>query len=268
MGNLARDLESAFKLGYENFEEDMPSLAQGRLGRAEDKKLIRSATPFEKALTYYHLRQKANSKNKRFYQDFFPTPEPLAFKMVEWAKSKYAKVWMDPSCGDGAIARFFPENSKRIGIDVDQKLLSLCKLKANIDIKHMDFMEYKINNKADRIIMNPPFGHGGKTAVEHLLKALIHLDKNGWSKLYCILPCGPTADKHFERMEESGNMKFFNYTGQILLPSCTFSKANTKVMTRIVRFDGVGYDVPFKTLDLTYCSNMDELFSNIKNLNF
>lgn len=268
MGNLARDLETAFKQGYENFEEDVPTIAQGRLGKKEDKKLIKAATPFEKACTYYHLRQQANSKRKHYYKDFFATPEPLGFKMVEWANIGSPRTWLDPSCGDGAIARFFPENSKRIGIDVDSSLLSLAKLKVNIDSKHMDFMDYKINNKADRIIMNPPFGHGGKDGVEHLLKALIHLAKDGWGLLYCILPCGPSADKKFDEMMEGTNMKFFKYTGNLLLPACTFSKAGTRVMTRVVKFEGINYNSTFRQLDFTGISRIDEFFREIEHLKF
>jgi len=268
MGNLARDLETAFKSGYENFEENPPSIGQGRLGKNEDKKMIAPATPFEKSLTYYYVRQKSNSKKKHYYKDFFATPEPLAFKMVEWASSGDPTSWLDPSCGDGAIARFFPSNTNRVAVDVSAELLSICKLKVNVKAKHIDFLEYKINNKFDRIVMNPPFGYGGKDAVEHLLKALIHLSKTGKAKLYCILPCGPSADKHFQRMEESTNMKFFRYTGEILLPSCTFEKAGTKVMTRIVRFEAVQYDSPFRQLDLRYCKNMKQFFEEIKDLNF
>mgnify|MGYP003108752082 CR=1 FL=1 len=270
MGNLARDLESAFKNGYENFEEGLPNIGQGRLGKAEDKKLTAPISPFQKSITYYYQKQKANKKrNKALHTDFFATPEPIAFKMVEWANDNENMVWLDPSCGDGAIARFFPDNTKRIAIDVDAKLLSLCKLKANVDAKHMDFIEYKINNKADRIIMNPPFGYGGKTAIEHLLKALIHLRKDkGNAKLYCIIPRGSSCEKHFERMSESANMKFFNYTGEILLPKCTFNRAATSVATRIVRFEGTHIAQHFRSIDLTYVENNKQLFEVFEHLEF
>ena len=59
-----------------------------------------------------------------------------------------------------------------------------------------DFEDHNIVNKYDAIVMNPPFGVGGKTAVEHLAKAAGHLREGG--RIVALLPVGPTADKRLD----------------------------------------------------------------------
>lgn len=267
MGNLARDLETAFKQGYENFEEGPPNIVQGREGKQEDKKVIYNISSFDKSITYYHQRQKANSK-RNIHRDFYATPEPIGYKMVDWCNTEENLRWLEPSCGDGSIARFFPKNCVAKMLDIDFGLLGIAKLKSDAQAYHEDFMEYSINNKFDRVVMNPPFGHGGKKAIEHLLKALIHLNKRGNAKLYAIIPCGPSADKHFNRMVNSENMKFFDYTGDILLPAITFKKASTTVMTRIVRFEGPDCAQAWQRVDYTHIKDIKELFEKFETLNF
>ena len=48
--------------------------------------------------------------------------------------------------------------------------------------------------------MNPPFGTGGKTAVDHLAKAATHLRDGG--RIVALLPTGPAADKRLDKWIE------------------------------------------------------------------
>ena len=55
------------------------------------------------------------------------------------------------------------------------------------------FEDLAKTNKYDSIVMNPPFGVGGKTAMEHVAKAWAHLRDGG--RLVALIPTGPAADK-------------------------------------------------------------------------
>ena len=57
------------------------------------------------------------------------------------------------------------------------------------------FEDYYVGNKFNAIVMNPPFGKGGKTAIEHLSKAFKQLKDGG--RIVAILPNGPSCQKHF-----------------------------------------------------------------------
>lgn len=63
-----------------------------------------------------------------------------------------------------------------------------------------DFETLHVTNKYDAIVMNPPFGSGGATAIAHLGKAAGHL-KNG-GRIVVLYPEGPAADKRMSAFLE------------------------------------------------------------------
>ncbi len=100
-------------------------------------------------------------------------------------------------------------------------------------------------NKFDRIVMNPPFGTGGKTAIEHLSKAYKHLRAGG--RIVALIPDAPACQKRFDKWfwEDSKGknrngkevtVEAPSKTGtireEIALPSVTFERAGTKVNTK------------------------------------
>ncbi|MBU1637166.1 methyltransferase, partial [bacterium] len=95
------------------------------------------------------------------------------------------------------------------------------------------FEDLHIANKYNAIVMNPPFGQGGKTAIEHLAKATQHLRDGG--RVVALIPVGPSADKRFDTWftdEKEG--KDLYMAADIRLPSVTFERAGTSVATRVV----------------------------------
>ena len=62
-----------------------------------------------------------------------------------------------------------------------------------------NFEDLNVVNKFDAIVMNPPFGTGGKTAVDHLAKAATHLRDGG--RIVALLPTGPAADKRLDKVD-------------------------------------------------------------------
>ena len=281
MGNLARDLETAFKEGYQNFTESPPSIWQGRGGTEKDR-VLRVDSEWDKAKTYYYQRQKANKKRKSGGMDYFATPEPLGFKMIEWCELKAGDTIMEPSCGTGSISRFTPPLAELTMIENHFASASIAEINSHGKMVIGDFEEYYVGNKADHVVMNPPFGKGGKTAFEHLEKACKHLGMNG-GVLYCIVPNGPAMQKRLDAWYETRDFNEKHrlvLAGEMILPSCTFERAGTRVSTKIIKLFKWGWmpqnkfninsknEIYARQIDLSYCDNINEFFERIEHLKF
>lgn len=97
-------------------------------------------------------------------------------------------------------ARWLPEISNRTVIEPSTTLrarLAMAMDASKDRIIDGTFEDHNIVNKYDGIAMNPPFGVGGKTAIEHLAKAVTHLRDGG--RIAALIPTGPAADKRFDK---------------------------------------------------------------------
>lgn len=278
MGNEARDLKVSFKEGYLNPVTEDPSDIQGVGGKESD--YTRSAlTPFQKAITYYFARQKKTAKNKAAEGvDYYATPEPLGMKIVEWLNPIAGQKLAEPSAGHGAIARFFPDSTENIMIEPSTVLRSDLSVNAHGTVIGGTFEQLALVNKFHGIAMNPPYGVGGKVAMEHLQKAIRHLYDGG--RIIAIVPTGQ-FDKRFEKYFYEKNEKgkyvnpeaeYMNLTARILLPSVTFERAGTAVSTQILILDKeVLPDNRSKlpqtrTVDLSRIESINQLFERLENM--
>ena len=241
LGREARGLKEAFIQAFENPTESAPHLGQGIGGKAADT-VQHITSEFEQAKTYYFAQHKVKGRrDQREGTDYYATPEPLGLKMVEWADIKPNDDVLEPSAGHGAIARFFPESANITTIEPSQELSS--KLALRVDGKRVvdTFENHYVGNKYDAIVMNPPFGSGGKTAIDHLAKATQHLRAGG--RVVALIPEGPAANKKYDNWlygvkdpktgERKGAEGIFEVTS-ISLPTVTFERAGTMVKTRVV----------------------------------
>jgi predicted RNA methylase len=132
--------------------------------------------------------------------EFYPTPDGLAWKMlcdVDWRR---IDTVLEPSAGKGNLVEFtlrknhekrhFRHSQKEINIDcieIDPHLRQILKYNfskdenANVRIIHDDFLTYHSVKRYDLIVMNPPFSNGDM----HLLKAL-EVQKDG-GEIVCLL---------------------------------------------------------------------------------
>lgn len=197
MGDEARNLERAFIEAYLNSHHDAPQANQGQGGKANDAR-VNSGDPYDNAISFYFANRKKTARDKsREGTDYYATPEPIGFKMVEWADLKPNESALEPSAGHGAIARFFPEDTQNSFIEPSRELMTLLEVNARGKVMNDTFENLHINNKYDAIVMNPPFGTGGATAIAHLEKAAGHLREGG--RIVVLLPEGPAADKKLEK---------------------------------------------------------------------
>lgn len=265
LGNLARAIKQSFLDAYANAEEAEFLDTDGTGGKELDKQSVIVTSPFDRAKSFYYGQQKnTKRRDQREGIDYFATPEPVGFKMAEWADIELGNKVLEPSAGHGAIARFIPEGADATAIEPSYKLSSRVGIsRAGTKIIQDRFENYSTVNKFDAIVMNPPYGTGGKDAMEHLAKAFKHLKRNG--RIVALVPTGQ-FDKRFDKFLESKEAKDVNIKARILMPSVTFERAGTSVATQILVIDKIGLDEGSTYIDFRDIKNINELFDRIEHI--
>ena len=272
LGRKARGLRDSIIGSYQKtldgtWVENLPG-AEGEDvgGKESDRNMITSASDYDRAKGLYYGRGKKTAKTKAAEGvDYFATPEPIGYKMVQWANVKAGDKILEPSAGHGAISRFFSPTTENTIIEPSGRLAPQAQMNTeNAKLINGVFEDLHISNKYDAITMNPPFGTGGKTAIEHLSKAFVHLREGG--RVIALIPRGGMADKRFTKWYESDEAKNAHMVGEVLLPNVTFERAGTKVATRIVIIDKGGESQGVKRIDLSRINNINELFDNLESV--
>lgn len=270
LGSQARNLRDSFANGILEHSGIVPVENQGVGGKEFDAATPSENDPFDNAVLDYYSNQKLN-KNNREGIDYFPTPEPLGYKMVEWAGLSEGDSVLEPSAGHGAIARYVPKTNEMVSIEPSQSLFTKLQLKAGgLGRKFLNntFENYALNNKHDVIVMNPPFGKAGTLAIQHIDKAFKHLDEGG--RIVAIIPRGST-DKKFEKWyNEQKNVAM---RAEVNLPDILFQQAGTRVACRVVVLDKItdaalrskaGYP---EKIDLSgHCDKIEDFFNDLRDI--
>ena len=236
LGSKARSLRDSFAKGILEHSGVVPIDQQGVGGKEFDAPKEQNADPFDNAVLDYYSNQKLNSRNREGV-DYFPTPEPLGYKMMEWANMGEGDTVLEPSAGHGAIARYAPKGNQMVAIEPSQSLFTKLQLKAGglgRKFQNTIFENYDISNKHDVVVMNPPFGTAGATAIAHLGKAFKHLEEGG--RVVALIPRGST-DKKFEKWIEGEKTAVMR--AEVALPDIVFKQAGTNIVCRVVVVDKI-----------------------------
>lgn len=248
VGNQSRDLIRSFAEGVLfNSSADSPNVEQGKGGKEYDKKEVELQSEFQRARLVYQTNQKQRGRrDQRKGIDYYPTPEPVGQKMVEWLGLESGETGLEPSAGHGAIAMWFPDRAKVTAIEPAYGLYS--KLTARVGgaepkVINDTFENHHVVNKYDGIAMNPPFGQGGKTAMDHIEKAFSHLREGG--RIVAIVPNGGSMQKRLDKFfaAENDKGKLVNpdavLKAEIEMPGVMFDQAGTKINSKIIVIDKV-----------------------------
>lgn len=236
LGSQARNLRDSFANGILEHSGVVPIDQQGVGGKEFDAPKDQSTDGFDNAVLDYYSNQKLNSRNREGV-DYFPTPEPLGYKMMEWANMGEGDTVLEPSAGHGAIARYAPKGNQMVAIEPSQSLFTKLQLKAGglgRKFQNTIFENYDIGNKHDVVVMNPPFGTAGATAIAHLGKAFKHLEEGG--RVVALIPRGST-DKKFDKWIDGEKTAVMR--AEVELPDILFEQAGTRVVCRVVVVDKI-----------------------------
>lgn len=273
MGEEARGLKEAFIDAYENADSYLPGPGEGKGGKASDAEMTAALTPWDSAKAFYFATKKqgkGRSARGRENSEFFATPEPVGLKMVEMADIRSEEKVLEPSAGHGAIARWMPENTTNRAIELEGELSSKLALRFDGDVVTGSFEDHNIVNKYDAIVMNPPFGQGGKQAADHVAKAIKHLRDGG--RIVALIPTGPAADKRFDKLLFNNDETKDIYTAaEVQMPGVTFERAGTSVRTRILVLEkqtdpDKAALIQQQNRDYTDASSIGDLFDRMENL--
>jgi hypothetical protein len=201
MGELSRALKDSFVDAFEESDTYAPGHeGEGTGGKERDKAANQAVSEYDRAKTHYWATTKKNSRTKaQEGVDYFATPEPIGFKMVEWLDMRPGERGLEPSAGHGAIARWLPGLGGHTVIEPALGLRGRLALVMDVTkdrIEAGSFEDHSIVNKYDGVAMNPPFGTAGRTAIDHVAKAALHL-RDG-ARIVALIPVG-SADAKFDK---------------------------------------------------------------------
>lgn len=165
-------------------------------------------------------------------QDFgyFPTPEPIVKQLIELADIKPEMLVLEPSAGQGAIAR---EAAKIARVDCVELLPKNAEVLMSENIYRAvatgNFLETYLKPVYDRVVMNPPFSR--QEDIKHVMHALNFLKPDGL--LVSVMASSVSfrennLTKEFRQLITSRNGKI------IPLPENSFRSSGTGVNTVIV----------------------------------
>ena len=120
--------------------------------------------------------------------EFFPTPAPVVARLIDLAELDHAGRYLEPSAGEGAIARALCCRYSRERVTCVELVPERARaLEAEgFPTVNMDFLQMTSTPVYDRIVMNPPFHN--QADLHHVLHALKFLAPKG--RLVSVLSAG------------------------------------------------------------------------------
>jgi len=166
--------------------------------------------------------------------DFFPTPMPLVWRMVELANIQADDVVLEPSAGDGRIAKYILDNEpapKDIVIcEVNPAALQVLSGIKGLSVHGYDFLDFTVGGFT-KIIMNPPFSR--EQDIQHVQHAWDLLAPKG--RIVAIM------SEHTFFANNNRCTQFREWLDEVgwseELPEGTFKESGTMVKARLVVID-------------------------------
>lgn len=172
---------------------------------------------------------------------FFPTPHDVATLMVSWAGSDptiEGGRWLEPSAGDGAIARVVREMFPSAVLACVEPDRGRAEKLAPGTIYEQTFQTFAAENlglRFDAVVMNPPFTEPGKPLawVEHVGLAFDLLRSGG--RLAAIVPASVSFGQRKAIVELRKRLDWESLACEIEpLPEGTFRAAGTDAQTALI----------------------------------
>lgn len=157
----------------------------------------------------------------------FPTPAPLAKRMVELARIEQGDEVLEPEFGTQAVLRAIRNHAPAChvtGVEISYALAKEQPIVCAENVICADFLACNDLGPFDCILMNPPFANGQDIA--HIKHALPMLKPRG--RLVAICADGPRQSEQLRPLIESRGGKWE------ALPPDTFTDSGTQVRTVLI----------------------------------
>lgn len=165
---------------------------------------------------------------------YFPTPAPLAARMVELAEIEAHHVVLEPSAGSGAILDAIeaaqPE-ALAVCWEINPTLCNVLQAKG-YDARPVDCLSHGGSAIYDRVLMNPPFEN--QQDIDHVIDAFSRLKPGG--RLVAIM--SPSPFFRSGKKAEAFRAWFEELGGTAEdLPAGTFKEAGTGVSSKLITIE-------------------------------
>jgi phospholipid N-methyltransferase len=165
---------------------------------------------------------------------YFPTPAPLAARMVELAEIEAHHVVLEPSAGSGAILDAIeaaqPE-ALAVCWEINPTLCNVLQAKG-YDARPVDCLSHNGSAIYDRVLMNPPFEN--QQDIDHVMGAFTRLKPGG--RLVSIMSPSPFFRSGKKAEEFRAWFEELGGTAEDL-PSGTFKEAGTGVESKLITIE-------------------------------
>jgi len=176
--------------------------------------------------------------------DFFPTPMPLVWRMVELADIQYHDNFLEPEAGDGRIAQYVWQHDPRprnvLMCEINPAARKVLEGLNDLILDGTDFLEYNPPLKFTKILMNPPFSKE---------QDILHI-RHAWDLLASKGRIVAIASEHCWIANNNRCTQFREWLNDLRamveeLPEGTFKESGTMVRARLVVIDKpINIDTP------------------------
>ena len=247
LGSRARGLRNSISRAMLASREIPVSPTQGVGGKQLDSREEWEKTDYDGAIEAYNNRNTESEATTDFNEQ--DTPEPIGYKMMEWARPEAGESILEPAAGTGTMAQYAPQKSRLTAIEIITNKFATLITKvggSGRKLLNEDFMGFDKRNKFDCVVMNTP--HTGEVAVNALIapqgvpqKEFEFLDKvfghiNEGGRVVALIE-EKNADTTIKAVTNLGRNRVV--VGEVKLPAFAFPNANGGTATRVVVFDVV-----------------------------
>lgn len=167
---------------------------------------------------------------------FYPTPDAVVEKLMRGLDVDRDSVVLEPSAGDGAIAKRLLATGARVtAIEVDPtRYDALCLLRGRLTAHLSNFLRWQQRPEYTHVVMNPPFY--GVHWIDHVVHAYGFLRPGG--ELATVLPVSAELGETRRHVEfrawakERSDHKRLRFED---LPAESFAQSGTRVNTVLLR---------------------------------
>lgn len=165
---------------------------------------------------------------------YFPTPEPIAKKIIELAEIEPHHSVLEPSAGKGDIIKHIPKCRTLDCFEILPENIEALK-KMGLDPFEQDFLSFIPDQDFDRIVANPPFSYEGhpQADIDHVIHMWECLAPGG--RIVSVMGAGVVFRENRKTVQFR---EFLDEHGSLeRLPEGSFKESGTGVNTVLVVID-------------------------------